>query len=90
MVLASWDSLSCPASAVPWHRAVVPQRRSISPLIATRLAGSSCFARGETLIHGSPCFLTIATQPASARAPPSAENRLTRHRGPDGALASGR
>ncbi|MGW3660919.1 hypothetical protein ACWD6R_37100 [Streptomyces sp. NPDC005151] len=48
----------------------VHQRRSISPLMATRLSGFSCLPRGETLIHGSPCFLTIATPPVmpSARA----------------------
>ncbi len=42
-------------------RSMVPQRRSISALMATRDSGSSCFPRGETRIHGSPCFLTIAT-----------------------------
>ncbi|MFB9581139.1 hypothetical protein [Streptomyces goshikiensis] len=48
-------------------------------MIATRDSGSSCFSGGETRIHGSPCFFTIATPPvvpsASARSKRSSEVR---------------
>lgn len=49
---------------------MVPQRRSISALTASRDSCFSCSLRGEILIHGSPCLLTIATPPVglSARA----------------------
>ncbi|SEB98869.1 hypothetical protein SAMN05216532_0117 [Streptomyces sp. 2231.1] len=44
-------------------RSMVPQRRSISAFSATRFSGSSCLPGGETLIHGSPCFVTMSTPP---------------------------
>lgn len=44
-------------------RSIVPQRRSISAFNATRFSGSSCLPSGETLIHGSPCRLTMSTPP---------------------------